>query len=1050
MSAKLMYSLSDENPDLQKQIGCMNGFFQLFDRHRYLAAGRFNSHSHKRLPPPGHTDNQGVEPNNRLENSKEKNATKVVKEKRRNSTESPRVSFSSSCSPSFSSLDYTKTAHLEPSPSSQTIFAETPSRDLPANHPISSAQLSQKSLDLRDVVKDSMQREARGLLVKTTAKEEAVFHTLKYRDSPRPSEPTKAVTPTISGLNDSFRVFGKLCDGPRNSNEEKDGRILCGPKDLRRLSYDGRESQDALKSNVKFRELPRLSLDSRHSSIRGSISETKATYLLNDPQIERRNCIEMTSLQQEPGSSKRASSVIAKLMGLVDPMPTTDDPLRQHNTLETEKLDPLSRSSRTTKVNKQDQFFGSPRNSQKDLTSQMKNADSVTKTTANQKIPIETAPWRQPHGNKGSQPPAFKCHEAPTKTPITPLTVYGEIEKRLADLEFTKSGKDLRALKQILEAMQKTKETLDTKKYQTFSSGAGDNKSRDHSSNIGGSQRNLQSITSISPMAKGSRAPKSYKSPIVIIKPTKLIGKNTDPASNISSIDNLLEPRKLHTSDSADNKKVSAEKRMTRHLTPRNTQDTNAFNRHHSSQDKNIRTAKPAQISKMSQSDSEENSGSSGRGSGNMSPRLQQRRFGLDKQFAPASPDSSKTRRQCSRQPMESSSPGRKCRQKSSHIQRTHDQSSDTRTNSRDLSHQGNTISLQSESNISFASDIDDEITSIIQSEEINSIYFDQKSQKKKKPTARFSVNRTMAEPGRTTSEQPSPVSVLDDAFYREDSPSPVKKKSYAFKDDETPYPDEVDWAELDLNHTSNSRSYLSTEVDHKILANNWAQNPQEINCTDVQQIIADTALLCDSTNPEHIYISDILSASNLLRKLESGWMNIQFHSSDHLINPNLLFALEQLKGRTRLLQDEQENEMIPLLKSDKKVQRKLVFDVVNEILVRKFVVTDSFTQWLSPDKLTGKKPRGEKLLKELCSEIDQLQGNNLSSSLDDDGFGSIISEDMTRWPMNLTEYVREIPVVVLDVERLIFKDLITEILSVEAAVVQGRSGGHCRQLFPK
>ena len=53
MSAKFMFSISDENPDLQKQIGCMSGFFQLFDRHRYLAGGRVNSHAQKRLPPPG-------------------------------------------------------------------------------------------------------------------------------------------------------------------------------------------------------------------------------------------------------------------------------------------------------------------------------------------------------------------------------------------------------------------------------------------------------------------------------------------------------------------------------------------------------------------------------------------------------------------------------------------------------------------------------------------------------------------------------------------------------------------------------------------------------------------------------------------------------------------------------------------------------------------------------------------------------------------------------------------------------------------------------------
>lgn len=664
----------------------------------------------------------------------EKNATKVTKEKRRNSTESPRVSFSSSCSSSYSSLDYNKTAHLEPSPSSQTTFAETPSRDLPANHPIVSMQLNRKPLNLRDVVKDSMHREARGLLVKTTAKEEAVLHTLKYIDSPRPSEPTNSFESRTSGPNDTFRVFGKLREGPRNSYYEKDGRILCGPKDLRRLSYDGRESQDALKSNVKFKELPRLSLDSRQSCIRGSISETKSSYLLNDPQMEKRNCIDMTNLPQEPGSSKRASSVIAKLMGLADPMPATDDPLRLHNTLEAEKTDPLSRSSRATKVNKQDHFSGSPRNSQKDLTPKIKNADSVTKTTANQKIPIETAPWKQPHGKRGPHPPGFKCNEALTKTPITPLTVYGEIEKRLADLEFTKSGKDLRALKQILEAMQKTKETLDNKKDQKLSSGASEERSLTDSSKLGSSQRNLRSNTSISSTSNGSRAPKGYKSPVVIIKPTKLVGKNTDPTPNISSIDNLLDRRKLHTSDSIDNREVIGEKRMTKYSTPRNTQVTNAVNRNRSPQDKNnnIRSAKSAQTSKMTQSDSEENSGSSGRSSGTVSPRLQQRRFGLDKQSAPGSPDSSRTRRQFSRQPAESSSPGRQCRQKSSNMQRSNDHFIDTRAKGRDLIHQASNTSLQSESNISLASDIVNEVTSIIQSDQISSIYFQQNNQKQK------------------------------------------------------------------------------------------------------------------------------------------------------------------------------------------------------------------------------------------------------------------------------------------------------------------------------
>lgn len=45
MAAKLLHSLTDDNPDLQ--IGCMTGIFQMFDRQHML------TYSTKRLPPPG-------------------------------------------------------------------------------------------------------------------------------------------------------------------------------------------------------------------------------------------------------------------------------------------------------------------------------------------------------------------------------------------------------------------------------------------------------------------------------------------------------------------------------------------------------------------------------------------------------------------------------------------------------------------------------------------------------------------------------------------------------------------------------------------------------------------------------------------------------------------------------------------------------------------------------------------------------------------------------------------------------------------------------------
>lgn len=49
MSTRILYSLTDDKAGMQKQIGCMNGIFQLFDRQNFLSGRRLNGHSHKRL-----------------------------------------------------------------------------------------------------------------------------------------------------------------------------------------------------------------------------------------------------------------------------------------------------------------------------------------------------------------------------------------------------------------------------------------------------------------------------------------------------------------------------------------------------------------------------------------------------------------------------------------------------------------------------------------------------------------------------------------------------------------------------------------------------------------------------------------------------------------------------------------------------------------------------------------------------------------------------------------------------------------------------------------
>ncbi|KAI3686550.1 hypothetical protein L1987_80229 [Smallanthus sonchifolius] len=101
MAAKLLHSLTDDNPDLQKQIGCMTGVFQLFDRHQIVTGRRFPGHSPKRLPPGSPQFDNGT-PESESSSSHQRpyiveaHSNKIVQDKNnRASTESSRDSFSS-------------------------------------------------------------------------------------------------------------------------------------------------------------------------------------------------------------------------------------------------------------------------------------------------------------------------------------------------------------------------------------------------------------------------------------------------------------------------------------------------------------------------------------------------------------------------------------------------------------------------------------------------------------------------------------------------------------------------------------------------------------------------------------------------------------------------------------------------------------------------------------------------------------------------------------------------------------------------------------------
>lgn len=701
--------------------------------------------------------------------------SKNANENQRNSVESSRASFSSSsCSSSFSSLDCNKPAQPEPPSFDRTNLLERSSRKSPRsknsdiNRKPNYSPSGRESLDLRDVVKDSIYREACALSVKTTSGEEPTKHVLEHRDSPRPMQLSKSVDGSgavgINGrqklpsdLTESLTVLAKLKEAPwffnevreprRSSVETKDSSFLL-TRDAPRFSYDGREisrpsidSRDGSKSTLKQRELPRLSLDSREGSMRGSNFDSK---------LGKSNPILTLNPEKELVSNKRPPSVVAKLMGL-EAIPNSstaaheqmgwmkaspdDDRIFdcERNTISFYKI------SKATEESKQDRSSRSPRSSFKDpISPRRRNPDPVMKPMTSSRFPIETAPWRHPDRAHSPQKTVLRNQEANAGLP-TSASVYSEIEKRLKELEFQQSGKNLRALKQILDAIQ-AKGQLEKKREDPAPHFQ---KNCDNQNPVGFDQtlrlvnrRNFQSNELVSsPTRVSSTTTSSFESPIVIMKPAKFINRSKDPASSVIPCDGFSGVRKFQTGDSADGKKVSVNGRTVKDPTPKvilrerepitpslgfMNKKSNGKNEDNASQKTQTRLT---QISSRPQPLMRESTGgSSTKSSGSLSPRLQQKKVDVEKRSRPPIPsgDSSKPRRQTLRQQSESASPGGKHRLKPAHRQQNDDQSSEISSEMRKLSYHVDEISVQSDSNVSLASQMDTEVTSADRSIEMD------------------------------------------------------------------------------------------------------------------------------------------------------------------------------------------------------------------------------------------------------------------------------------------------------------------------------------------
>ncbi|KAK4426252.1 protein LONGIFOLIA 1 [Sesamum alatum] len=1016
MSAKILPSSRHENRDPRKQIRCMSSIFHLFDRHHLLAGWKMSSHNNKRLlPAPG--PRQQLEPNNAT-----KAVTDVQKEKPRVSMETSQASSSSSsCSFASLSLDYNRRA--EP---------ETLSVRQIEQHPSSTKGL--QSPDIRDVVKDSMYREARSLTIKSVANDERKVTVMKHIDSPRPLQQSKSGKPKATVYEGSTRVFAKVLEGTKNSKDE----LLTLP----RFSYDGRESRDSFKTTMKLKERPRLSLDSKASSMKSSALESRLNFLGPDLHMGNEN-----SSHQEPGTHTRTSSIIAKLMGL-DAFPDTIS--TDENPVTNIKLSPSPRVaspklSTKAEESKQNQVAFSRPVSQKNPASsspRSRHASSIRKPTTCSRLPMEPAPWKQRDSSQVSPKMAAQSRKAPTNTQHPSSSVYGEIEKRITELEFKRSGKDLRALKQILEAMQKTRARLENQRGESAELTmqwrcTSDDSCSNQNSNLS-VWRNGKAYQQ-APTINGTCPPKQSGSSVGTTKSATVMQKIKISSSNQVPTTETLHLRRLRIQDPKYHRENTAHREKAKDLTPGNhsTKDRSQFL---SSVDKTTwRNLEIERTLKVPQQIRAENCSTSGRGFRTVSPRLQHNALRIEGDSHPTTPlsDSGRLKKHSSKQVREKSSQYRKHKVKSMDLQLCDDQLSDLSSETRYSSYQGDTASVKSESNNSIASQIETEVKSSAGSINTNNRDRQNSVSTLKDQIPAFEYPTTMM-------EQPSPVSVLDAAFYSEDSPSPIKKRSTAFQEDESPSPDEAEWHLGNLNHLPDcTTSDPGYKYNHK--SGNMLQlvhEPRLPKSEPGEAAANHDESVYQSLNQGQRYINKILVASGLLKET-SIMPTVDQLLSCHLIDPNIFHALEEKED----LMEEPTGEFIEKndqMKLNQKIQKKIIFDMLNEILVRKFTSGGLFT-------LGRKRMSSQRLMKEVYLEMDQLC-NISNSNLDDedDGLVRLLTADMKNQSDDWTDYSGELPALVLDVERLIFKDLINEVVTGEVMGLHDWPKRHCRQLFTK
>ncbi|CAA7387891.1 unnamed protein product [Spirodela intermedia] len=553
-------------------------------------------------------------------------------------------------------------------------------------------------------------------------------------------------------------------------------------------------------------------------------------------------------------------------------------------------------------------------------------------------------------------------------------SVYSEVESKLRDLDLRQSNRDLRALKHILESIR-TKGSPETTKD---GSGAAARRCEE------------QGGTDVSP--------------IVIMKPAGSADRTGIPASSILPLGGISGLKVLIGGAAADGGGAAA---VAAAVTAKNRSSCKSRSRESGNQllseGKKPSSSRPRQPRRES--------------SGTSSPRLQQKRVDYERKSTrpPAPVGSGKPQRKSTgRHASESVSPrGKVIQQKAERMRRpTVDHSaaigSGKKSSGEESRRRGEvnaTSPLQSDAaGVSGAADH--------QFAELGSDFSQRGGQITPNPEEKKPLQCLEDDPSAEPGAIISPVSVLDAPFHRDDHqlPSPVNRSINPFRGGE--------------RSAAIQKKFESVE--------NLLQKLRKLGCDGDGDHLAS---LCEKRTPDQRYVSEVLLASGLLLKDLAGGggggaaaapPTVQLHPSGFPVNPDLFLVLEQRRSGFLPAQGRSKPDL-------EKIRRRLLFDAINEVLLQKVDPPPPpplRRRILAGRTIAGGVPPGKRLLRELCSEIERLEAYGGCAAA---GVEAILREDAARqwrWWLAAGE---ELPAVVLDIERSIFKNLVGEVIAGES-----------------